>query len=88
MPLRTFGIIHHPRLRGYRTVDPPAPCLFLMRTIAFVILLIAHLPTRDSLLYFVCQALIARVAREVEAESGVDLEQLINPSKVTVQSFD
>lgn len=30
------------------------------------------------------QALIARVAKEVEDESGVDLEQLINPSKVTL----
>lgn len=28
------------------------------------------------------QALIARVAREVEEQSGVDLEQLINPGKV------
>lgn len=29
------------------------------------------------------QALIARVAREVEEISGVDLEQLINPAKVS-----
>lgn len=28
------------------------------------------------------QALIQRVAEEVEAESGVELEQLINPAKV------
>lgn len=35
-----------------------------------------------QLIQCLLQALIARVAREVEAESGVDLEQLINPSKV------